>query len=162
GRWAHQARARAIPRDGELRPVLLRSRCLDAASAGARCTAHRALETAAILAARGRGTGCLDLRWRPRLSRQGRGRQRQPLRDLAACRVAGEGSQYPCCDPRQARAQRRDRGEAENLCRDLREDLRLAASEPSRSMPSLKDLRVRIRSVKSTQKITAAMKMVAA
>src|SRR5258708_29384908 len=29
-------------------------------------------------------------------------------------------------------------------------------------MPSLKDLRVRIRSVKSTQKITAAMKMVAA
>src|SRR5260370_9332039 len=29
-------------------------------------------------------------------------------------------------------------------------------------MPSLKDLRVRIRSVRSTQKITAAMKMVAA
>ena len=29
-------------------------------------------------------------------------------------------------------------------------------------MPSLKDLRVRIRSVKSTQKITSAMKMVAA
>ena len=29
-------------------------------------------------------------------------------------------------------------------------------------MPSLKDLRVRIRSVRSTQKITSAMKMVAA
>ena len=29
-------------------------------------------------------------------------------------------------------------------------------------MPSLKELRVRIRSVRSTQKITAAMKMVAA
>src|ERR1700748_1513046 len=32
----------------------------------------------------------------------------------------------------------------------------------SRDMPSLKDLRVRINSLKSTQKITSAMKMVAA
>ena len=38
----------------------------------------------------------------------------------------------------------------------------LSALGTASGMPSLKDLRVRINSVKSTQKITSAMKMVAA
>ena len=40
--------------------------------------------------------------------------------------------------------------------------LRSGASARLQTMPSLKDIRKRIRSVKNTQKITSAMKMVAA
>ena len=76
GRRPHQARARAIPRDGGLRAVRLRSRCGDAAPAGARRAPDRAAEAAAILADAGRGAGRLDLRRHPRLSRQGRDRRR--------------------------------------------------------------------------------------
>ena len=50
---------------------------------------------------------------------------------------------------------------ARRISRRLSENLRLTIAEHA-PMPSLKDLRVRIRSVQSTQKITAAMKVVAA
>ena len=76
GRRPHQARARAIPRDGGLRAVRLRPRRRDAAPAGARRAAHRASEAAAIRADAGRGAGGVDLRRHARLSRQGRDRRR--------------------------------------------------------------------------------------
>ncbi len=72
GRRPHQARARAVSRDGGVLAVRLRSRRLDAAPARARLAPHRAAEAAAILAAAGRGAGRLDLRRRSRLSRQDR------------------------------------------------------------------------------------------
>jgi ATP synthase F1 gamma subunit len=65
------------------------------------------------------------------------------------------------CDPHRARDLQGDGSQAEGVM--------AAFPSPSRNlfvekgqMPSLKDLKVRINSVKSTQKITSAMKMVAA
>ena len=71
GRRPHQARTGAIPRDGGVLAIRLRSRRRDAAPAGARLAADRAAEAAAILAGAGRGAGRLDLRRHPRLSRPG-------------------------------------------------------------------------------------------
>jgi F-type H+-transporting ATPase subunit gamma len=69
-------------------------------------------------------------------------------------------------DPHRAEALRRDRGEAEGADRRIRQDFRVRRGRnqgTERSgMPSLKDLRNRIASVKATQKITKAMQMVAA
>ncbi len=102
----------------------------------------------------------VDLCRHPRLSRPGRGRCGDPVRSRDARRASGWSSRSAGGDPRQAaRSRPRSRKRSSNSS--------TASSRPSYDrraapMPSLKDLRVRIRSVQSTQKITAAMKMVAA
>ena len=68
----HQARARAVSRDGGLRAVRLRPRRLDPEAAGARLAPDRAAEAGPVPADAGRGAGGLDLRRRPRLPRHHR------------------------------------------------------------------------------------------
>ena len=80
GRRPHQARARAVPRDGGLRPVRLRPRRLDAALLARGAAPDRAAEAGAVSADAGRGAGRLDLRRRARLSRRPHGRAHQPVR----------------------------------------------------------------------------------
>ena len=84
--------------------------------------------------------------------------RRDPLRAGADRRARGQRRGDPEVDPRGGPAQRGDRGQAEEPARQVHPGLRLSAQP----MPSLKDLRNRIGSVKQTQKITSAMKLVAA
>ena len=70
GRRHHEARARAVSRDGGLRPVRLRPRRLDPAPAGARPAPDRAPEAGPVQPDAGRGAGRLDLRRHPRLPRR--------------------------------------------------------------------------------------------
>ena len=87
GRRHHEARAGAIPRDGGLRPVRLRSRRLDPAPAGARPAPDRAPETGPVRAHAGRGAGRLDLCRHPRLPRHAAGRAHRRLRAPGARRA---------------------------------------------------------------------------
>ena len=85
GRRPHQARARAVPRDGGLRAVRLRPRRRDPAPAGARPAPDRAPEAAPVLADAGRGAGRVDLRRHPRLPRHHAG---QPHRRASSARCS--------------------------------------------------------------------------
>ena len=85
-----QGRARAVPRDGGVRPVRLRPRRHHPAHAEPRRAAHRAPEAAAVLAAQDGGAGLRDLRRRQRLSRSDPGQPGARLRGRAAGR---------CCAP---------------------------------------------------------------
>ena len=89
GRRPHQAGARAIPRDGGVRPVRLRPRRGDAAAAQPRRAPDRAAEAGPVRAASGRGAGGGDLRRRPRLSRRHRGRRRHAVREPACSATCG-------------------------------------------------------------------------
>ena len=159
GRRHHEARAGAVSRDGGLRPVRLRPRRLDPAPAGARPAPDRAPEAGPVRADAGRGAGRLDLRRHPRLPRHAAGRAHRRVRAPAARRAARRGLD-PGLDPRQARDRQGDRRQAEGVPRPTSSRSSPKAAEAP--MPSLKTFRLRIRSVQSTQKITKAMKMVAA
>ena len=69
GRRPHQGRARAVPRNGGIRPVRLRPRCHHPAPARARGAADRAAQAVAVLAAQDGGAGRRHLRRRQRLPR---------------------------------------------------------------------------------------------
>ncbi len=93
----------------------------------------------------------------------------QPLRGRAAGRDPRQARRHPGLDPQGTRDHQGDRrASCKVVPRRLREVVRLSGrstgpgNRSERAMPSLKDLQIRINSVKSTQKITKAMKMVAA
>ncbi len=140
GRRAHQARARAIPRDGVLRAVRLRSRCGDAAPAGARRATDRVAEAAAILADAGRGAGGVDLCRHPRLSRSGSRSEPSPG-SKRRCSASLEPS-MPICWNRSAQAGGHARGRqgARRLSRRLRQDLRVRLQTCDIPQPSWPDL----------------------
>ena len=133
----HQARARAIPRDGGLLAVRLRSRRVDAAPAGPRRAADRALEAAAILAGAGRGAGGGDLRRHARLSRQGRGRRMSAAsKSSMLSEIKVRARRAPRGDPRPAgEITPRGREGARRVPRRLRQDLRLTLAEPPDAEP---------------------------
>ena len=175
GRRPHQAGAGAVPRDGGLRAVRLRPRRLDAAAAGPRRAADRAAEAGAVQADAGRGAGGLDLRRRARLSRRDRRSTTSTRFEtalLSEMRAKRADILEAIRDEKEISSG--DRGEAEGVPRrkfaqdaspdgdGSTGDRSAGSATIDRDMPSLKDLRVRINSVKSTQKITSAMKMVAA
>ena len=150
---------------------------IDATAAGARLATDRAAEAAAVQAGADRGAGGGDLRRRARLSRPDRHRPGGRVRVAAAVRDQGARAVAAGDDPHRPGDQAGHREEADRIPRHLREELRLigratrkglplplreGAEGRSQLMPSLKDLRTRISSVKSTQKITSAMKMVSA
>ena len=117
-----------------------------------------------------------DLRRRARLSRQDRDRRRSARsRRSSSARAEGARARHPGSDPHRPGDQAGDREEADRLPATrlsrqdrLRHRLTTAQCVDAETwqlgvaMPSLKALRTRINSVKSTQKITSAMKMVAA
>ncbi len=84
GRRQDQGRARAVPRDGGLRPVRLRPRRGHPAPAQPRRAPDRAPEAAAVLAAQDGRAGLRDLRRRQRLSRQAAAQPGAPVRGWAA------------------------------------------------------------------------------
>ena len=153
-----KSRPRAVSRNGRLRAVRLRPRRGDAAPAESRRASDGALEAAAILAVPGR--------------RAGRSRS-TPAR--AAISTSSQVSQIGRFEQellQKIRANHKDildgirkekaltpelEAQAEGRARNLLEELRVTSQ-----MPSLKDLRNRIASVKSTRKITRAMQLVAA
>ena len=96
-----QGRARAISRDGGLRPVRLRPRRHHPAPAQSRRPPDRASEAAAILADDGRGAGRGDLCRRERLSRSASRLRGPPLRGRALALHARRASGDPHRDPRQ-------------------------------------------------------------
>ena len=126
-----------------------------------------------------------DLRRHPRLPRQAPGLRRRPLRARPARPAALHRRRAPRQDPRPGPEDRRRHREGDRG-RDRRASPRpspeAAATRPPSvtvprptartavpttcrrraPMPSLKDLKIRIASVKSTRKITKAMQMVAA
>ncbi len=125
GRRPHQARARAIPRDGLLRAIRVRPRPGDAAAARPRRAPHRASEAGAVRADGGRGAGRLDLRRHEGLSRQARYRPGDALRGVALVRGEGARAGNPRLDPRQARIDAGHRKGARRIPRPLHADFRL-------------------------------------
>ena len=114
-----------------------------------------------------RRAGGGDLRRHPRLPRQAPGPRRRPLRARPPRAPALDRRRPP--RPRSAtrtrRSPARSRTRSRPRSRASRRPSRRPArkrDEESRPMPSLKDLKIRIASVKSTRKITKAMQMVAA
>ena len=83
-RGQDQGRTRAIPRNGRLRAVRLRSRRRHAAPAQPRRAPDRTPEAAAILAAEDGRAGLLDLLRRQRLSRQAAARKGEAVRGRSA------------------------------------------------------------------------------
>ncbi len=163
GRRPHQARARAVPRDGGLRPVRLRPRSRDPAPAGARRAPDRAPEAAAVLSrCRSRSRWSRSSPARAAISTRSRWRQIGRFEAVAAGRdLKAKHAGDPRGDPR---ASARSQAPPRSSSRPSSTISPRPSSEDATSAPmaTLKDLRVRIRSVKSTQKITSAMKMVAA
>ena len=97
-----------------------------------------------------------------------RGRARARLRD-ASCTSSSTRAARSCCrrSPRRSRSTTRSRAELNAGADRVRPEPFAAARRTQRrrsalTMPSLLDIRRRIRAVKSTQQITKAMKMVAA
>ena len=95
-----------VPRDGGLRPILLRPRSGDATAIGPRRAADRAVETAAVHADAGRRAGGGDFRRRTRLSRRHRGGRHRPLREGAS----GGDARSPRGDTREHPHRARDLG----------------------------------------------------
>ena len=167
GRRAAAARPRAVPRAGGLRAVRLRPRQGDAGAARPRRAPDRDPEAGPVPAAAGREAGRDHLRRHERLPRRAR-RSRTAAATRRSCYGWLDRSQAPLL---KAIAEKKD------LKDELGEQLKAALTEfaapvpaggeglseprPSR-MPALIDIRRRIRSVKNTQQITKAMKMVAA
>ena len=114
----------------------------------------------------GRGAGGRGLRRRTRLPRHHRDRARDPLRGRnSSTDMRDKNADVLDDHPHRGRNLRRYRRQAQVDARRLRQDLRLIDARRDRktsAMATLKELRIRINSVKSTQKITKAMKMVAA
>ena len=108
GRRPHQGRTGAIPRNGGVRAVRLRSRRHHAAAAQPRLAAHRIAQAAAILAAEDGGASLRHLCRRQRLSRSASGRARARLRGGPARCVAHAAPGDSQRDPRFARPRRCD------------------------------------------------------
>ena len=125
GRRQDQGRAGAVPRNGGVRAVRLRSRRHHAAPAQSRRAAHRAAQAAAVLAAQDGGAGRRHLCRRQRLSRPDPGRAREGVRGGAPRDVAQPARRHPRCDPRLARPRRRHRRQAQGRGRWLRQDVRV-------------------------------------
>ena len=137
GRRPHQGRARAIPRDGGVRAVRLRSRRHHAAPAQSRLAADRTAQAAAILAAEDGGAGLRHLCRRQRLSRPAAARAHPRLRGRPPRRAAPAASRNPQHHPRHARPGRCHGGKAQGGGRELRQDVRLAVmAGPKARRPS--------------------------
>jgi len=131
GGWPHQARTRAIPRDGRLFAVLFRSRRGDAAPARPRQPTDRAPEAATIRAGPGGGASGGDLHRYPRVSRCGSSRGCGPVRSLDATGItrcpSGTARSDTCCRRDFSRGRKRAGG----VPRQLRQDFRLTRAEPA-------------------------------
>ena len=127
------------------------------ALARARPARDRAHEAEAVRTDVGRRAGALHLRRQQRLHGQGREEEDRRVRGGPAVIRQDDARGLPEVGQRQAGAQQGSRGR-------LQEDLRRIRDrpEPIDPMAGTKEIRVKIASIKSTQKITKAMEMVAA
>ena len=156
------------PRTGGVRAVRQRPRQGDAGPAQPRPAPGRGAQAAAVPAAPGREAGAHDLRRHQRLPRRDPGRaggRATSRRCTASSTRASRGSLRTLAEKKQFDDELKAEVTAalEGIRRDVRGRREKAgARRESPIMPSLIDLRRRIRAVKSTQQITKAMKMIAA
>src|SRR5690606_20775101 len=161
-------RSRAVPRDGGVRAVRERSRRGHARAARARPSPHGAPQAGPVRAAARREADRDRVRGHAGLHGQAAGRIPADLRAGALPVHRREASRDLDGDPREARAHRRDPHEPREGAHRVRQALRRLDRGRQRRrqgvapLANLKTIRKRIATVKSTQKITRAMKMVAA
>ena len=126
-----QARPRAVPRAGGVRPVRLGARPGDAADAGPRRADGRDAEPAAVHAVAGRGAGRRDLRRHPRLPRRGADGAGAAVPGRAARAHAHRGD-HPRGDPRPEGALRRADRQAARRDQAVRVDVQRPDRERAR------------------------------
>ena len=155
-------RPRAVPRARGVRAVRQRPRRRHAEAAQPRHAPRRDPEAGAVPAAAGREAGRDHLRRDPRLPRPVAVEQlRQYEDELYHSSTRGTPALLPPI-AREENPRRRAQEAPERGARGIRQAVRRGRGVGVAPVPSLIDIRRRIRAVKSTQQITKAMKMVAA